>query len=517
MPSRVSLCAAVCAGLLATLLSAFAGDGVRSRKEMQQAYRPQFHFTPARNWMNDPDGTVYYKGEYHLFYQYNPFGVDWGHMSWGHAVSRDLVHWNDLPIALTEDNGVMIFSGSVVVDWRNSSGFCSGRGKDPSCLVAIYTGHSEHLQTQNVAYSNDNGRTWTKYSGNPVVDLHLAGFRDPKVFWHERTKKWVMVTVLANQHKVRFFSSPDLVHWTALSDFGPAGAVGGAWECPDLFPLTVENSSGERRWVLSVNIFPGGLTGGSGNQYFIGSFDGTRFSSEQDKTLWADYGRDFYASTSFSDIPQSDGRRLWVGWLNNWEYAPKAPTTPWRGAQSIPRELRLRRFPDGIRLVQLPVAELHTLRRRHTHMENQNVESANRQLRTDPVRGETMEILADIELGDTSEIGFKLFKGLHQETTVGVDINQSQVFVDRTQSGNVSFAEHFAGRHAGPITISQGRVVRLHIFLDRSSIEVFGNRGETVLSELLYPLAGDAIEVYSKGGKGRLLGLDIWTLKSSYK
>jgi fructan beta-fructosidase len=481
-----------------------------------QAYRPQFHFTPAQNWMNDPNGAVYYKGEYHLFYQYNPFGSDWGHMSWGHAVSPDLVHWQDLPIALTEANGIMIFSGSAVVDWHNSSGLCRGDKGDPSCLVAIYTGASKHLQTQNIAYSNDKGRTWTKYAGNPVLDLHLASFRDPKVFWHEATKKWIMVAALSSQHKVRLFSSADLVHWTALSDFGPAGAVGGAWECPDLFPLPVETSPGETKWVLSVNMFPGGLTGGSGNQYFIGDFDGTRFSTQQKQTLWVDYGRDFYASTSFSDVPPSDGRRLWIGWLNNWEYAHKTPTTPWRGAQSIPRKLRLRKFPDGLGLVQLPVAELRKLRGRHIHMQDQSVQSANRELQANHVHGETLEILAEIEVGAGGEIGFKLRKGPHQETAVGVEVTKSQVFVDRTKSGDVSFAEHFAGRQSAPIAIGSRRLVQLHIFLDRSSVEVFADHGARVLSELLFPLAGDAVELYSQGPESRIRKLDIWQLQSSY-
>jgi fructan beta-fructosidase len=509
---------AICIGLMAVLLSAFASDEKRSPKEMRtQEYRPQFHFTPAQNWMNDPNGTVYYKGEYHLFYQYNPFGADWGHMSWGHAVSRDLVHWKDLPLALAEENGIMIFSGSVVVDWHNSSGFCRGHGADPSCLVAIYSGSSPRLQTQNIAYSNDNGRTWTKYSGNPVIDLHLASFRDPKVFWHDATKKWVMVTALGSGHKVRLFNSPDLVHWTALAEFGPMGAVAGAWECPDLFPLAVENSPGETKWVLSVSVFPSGLTGGPGNQYFIGDFDGTRFSSEQSQTLWADYGKDFYASTSFSDIPQSDGRRLWIGWLNNWEYGKTVPTTPWRGMQSIPRELRLRKFPDGIRLVQFPVGELSSLRKQHIHIDSRSIESANRKLQKKLVHGETLEILAEIEIGTVGEIGFKLRKGTHQGTIVGLDAAKSQVFVDRAQSGNVTFAEHFAGRQTAPITIGTERVVQLHIFLDRSSVEVFADHGSSVLSEIIFPLAGDGIELYAKEGGGRIRFLDIWKLESSYK
>ena len=483
----------------------------------EQVYRPQFHFTPAQNWMNDPNGTVYYKGEYHLFYQYNPFGADWGHMSWGHAVSRELVHWKDLPVALREENGIMIFSGSAVVDWRNSSGLCRGGKKDPSCLVAIYTGRSEHLQTQNIAYSNDRGRTWRKYSGNPVLDLRLASFRDPKVFWYKATKQWIMVAALSSAHQVRLFGSSDLIHWTPLSDFGPAGAVGGAWECPDLFPLAVENGSGETKWVLSVNIFPGGLTGGSGNQYFVGEFDGARFSTKQKQARWADYGRDFYASTSFSGMPQSDGRRLWIGWLNNWEYARKVPTSPWRGVQSIPRELRLRRSSDGFRLVQLPVAELRELRKWHVHLGDQSCESANQKLQAKHVHGESLEILAELELGAGGEVGFRLRKGPHQETVVGVDAAKSEVFVDRVHSGNVSFAEHFAGRQAGPITIGADRVVQLHIFLDRSSVEVFADDGSMVLSELIFPLAGDGVELYSQGEGNLVRRLDIWTLQSVYK
>lgn len=503
--------------LTVQLGSAFESDGPRSKPEIyNEAYRPQFHFTPAKNWMNDPNGTVYYHGEYHLFYQSNPFGIDWGHMSWGYAVSRDLVHWKELPVALAEENGIMIFSGSAVVDWHNSTGFCQPHGKDPSCLVAIYTGHTEHLQTQNIAYSNDDGRTWTKYSGNPVLDLHLAGFRDPKVFWHEATDKWVMAAVLAAQHKVRLFGSTDLKHWTALSDFGPAGATGGAWECPDLFELPLENDPGKSKWVLSINIFPGGLTGGSGNQYFVGDFDGTKFSSEAapEQTLWVDYGRDFYASTSFSDIPKPDGRRIWLGWLNNWEYAPKAPTYPWRGAQSIPRELKLRRFADGLRLVQQPVAELRALRQQHTRLESQTVESANLLLKSKNVRGEMLEIMVEIDLGTVTEVGLKVRKGPREETVVGIDTKQSQLFVDRTRSGNVEFSEHFAGRHAGPLR-TEAKRTRLHLLVDRSSVEVFANHGETVISELIFPaISSDRLELYSQGGQARVVRLDVWTLKS---
>ena len=343
---------------------AFALSASGSAPEYSEPLRPQFHFTPVRNFMNDPNGLVYYKGEYHLFYQHNPLGPKWGHMSWGHAVSRDFLHWEHLPVALKEEHGVMIFSGSAVVDRNNTSGFCKPANGDPSCLVAIYAGHGHNRQTQNLAYSNDRGRTWTKYAANPVLDLGLKDFRDPKVFWHEPTARWIMVTVLPDQHKVRFFGSSDLKRWEALSDFGPAGATGGVWECPDLFPLRVDGDPSDIRWVLDVDINPGAIAGGSGGQYFVGTFDGRTFVNDNapDRTLWVDYGKDFYATISFSDIPPSDGRRIWMGWISNWLYANVEPTTVWRGAQSVPRRLTLRRTPNGIRLVQSPIAELTALR-----------------------------------------------------------------------------------------------------------------------------------------------------------
>ena len=484
-----------------------------------EAHRPQFHFTSPKNWINDPNGLVFYKGEYHLFYQYNPFGVEWGHMNWGHAVSRDLIHWQNLPIALAEENGVMIFSGSAVVDWHNSSGFChSSNSEAPTCLVAIYTGHSPKLETQNLAYSNDNGRTWTKYADNPVIDLHLGGFRDPKVFWHEDTHKWVMITVLASQHKARLFASTDLKHWTALSDFGPAGATSGAWEVPDLFPLPVDNESGQTKWVLSVDVTSGGVTGGAGNQYFIGSFDGTTFSADTaDRTLWADYGADFYAATSFSDIPKSDGRRIWVGWLTSSEYGKVLPDA-WRGAHSIPRELKLMRFADGIRLVQEPVAELRVLRQRHTRVEARSFTEANAVLQSQKVRGDTLEILAEINPGDAAECGIKVRKGDGEETLIGVDTRRSQLFVDRTRSSEYSFDPHRPTRDAGPMALASGKSLRLHIFVDRSSVEVFGDRGETVLSESIFPkLKSDGIELYSNDKQARVLSMDVWNLKSAYR
>ena len=479
-----------------------------------EPFRLQFHFSPAKNWTNDPNGLVYYKGEYHLFYQYNPFGDTWGHMSWGHAVSADMVHWKHLPVALGEENGEMIFSGSAVVDWHNSSGLCRNpEPADTSCLIAIYTGNSDH-QSQSIAFSNDRGRTWTKYQGNPVIDLGLRDFRDPKVFWHEPDRRWVMAAALPNEHKVRFFGSADLKRWTALSDFGPAGATGGAWECPDLFPLRVEG--GEMRWVLSVNINPGGIAGGSGNQYFVGRFDGSKFTNDNpaSQTLWADYGKDFYASQSYSDIPSPDGRRIWLGWFSNWLYAGKEPTSPWRCAQSIPRVLQLKKLRGGIRLVQQPIGELASLRGESLHAGAIDVAEANRHL--SEFQSDTYEIDAEFDSGTAGEVGFRLRTGSKEQTLAGCDLKRAEVFIDRTKSGTVNFSGNFAGRHSGPLDLP-GHRIKLRIFVDRSSVELFANAGEIVISDRIFPSAGsNGLQIYEQGGKARVVALDVWKLKSAW-
>ncbi|MGA2595532.1 MAG: glycoside hydrolase family 32 protein [Bryobacteraceae bacterium] len=456
-----------------------------------EPFRPQFHFSPAKNWTNDPNGLVFYKGEYHLFYQYNPFGDVWGHMSWGHAISPDLVHWQHLSVALAEENGIMIFSGSAVVDRNNSSGLCTGT----DCLVAIYTGHTDTLQTQNIAYSNDRGRTWTKYKGNPVIDLHMKDFRDPKVFWHEPSHRWIMVVSLPKEHKVRFFASHDLKQWTPLSDFGPAGSTKGDWECPDLYPLLQD------RWMLSININPGAPLGGSGNQYFVGRFDGTKFTNENPAStaLWADYGKYFYASTSFNDIPASDGRRIWIGWLSNWQYARDEPTSPFRCIQSIPRVLKLKSMPEGIRLIQEPVAELQSLRTGPIHLANTTVADVNAKLRD--FHSDSYEIVARFD----GNAAFHLRKGPSEETLVGYD---GQLFVDRRKSGNTNFSKDFPGIHRAPLA---GPPI-LHIFVDRSSVEVFGGSGEAVISDRIFPSPqSTSLEL---SGAGKVVSLDIWKLKS---
>jgi fructan beta-fructosidase len=479
-------------------------------------YRPQYHFTPATNWMNDPNGLVWFDGEYHLFYQHNPFGDTWGHMSWGHAVSPDLVHWRHLPVAIPEADSVMAFSGSAVVDWQNTSGFGVG-GRPP--LVAVYTGHrtDRPSQSQYLAYSTDRGRRWTKYAGNPVLDIGSSEFRDPKVLWHDPTHQWVMVAVLATEHRVRLWGSPDLKRWTRVSDFGPAGAVGGVWECPDLFALPVDGDPANTRWVLIVNINPGGVAGGSAGQYFVGRFDGTTFTPDgvpNDSALWLDYGKDFYAAVTFNDVPRADGRRVLLGWMNDWEYANRIPTSPWRSAMSVPRALALKTTSAGIRLVQQPVAELERLRGRATRVAARAIPTGSTSLAAQGVRGNALEIVAELEAGTASEFGLTVRAGGGEETVIGVDPTSRQLFVDRTRSGDVSFHKDFPGRQTAPLALENGRV-RLRVLVDWSSVEVFADDGRTVITDQIFPApTSDDVRLFARGGTARLVSLEAWPLAS---
>ena len=479
-----------------------------------EPFRPAYHFSPEKNWINDPNGMVYYNGEYHLFYQLNPFGDEPGHLSWGHAVSRDMLGWKELPVALREENGIMIFSGGAVVDWNNSSGFGED-GKPP--IVAFYTGARKGNQAQNIAYSTDGGRTFTKYSGNPVIDLKMAEFRDPMVFWHKPTNRWVMVVSLADLHRVQFYSSTDLKKWTLLSEFGPAGAQPVPnWECPNLFELPVTNAKGTSKWVLELGVGGGTPAKGSASQYFVGDFDGHTFknANQATRTMWADYGADFYAGQTWSDIPPSDGRRILVAWMSNWIYGQKVPTHPWRGQMSLPRVLSLKTGPDGYFLTQSPIREVEKLRDQHFHLQENSLEAANAILSRRHF-GDTLEVLAQFTVGKASNLGVHLRKDADQQTSLGFDASKNVIYVDRTKSGDTSFSPHFAAKHDGPLTPENGKVT-LHIFLDRCSVEVFGNDGRTTLTDLIFPReSGKAIDLYSDGGAIGGVQLDIWTLGSA--
>lgn len=483
-----------------------------------EEHRPQYHFTPEANWMNDPNGMVYYAGEYHLFYQYHPYGLQWGPMHWGHAVSKDLVHWEHLPIALSPDDNGTIFSGSAVVDWNNTSGFQTGTEKP---LVAIYTQDNAGNQVQSIAYSNDKGRTWTKYSGNPVIpNPGIKDFRDPKVFWHKGTNKWVMV--LAAGDRIKIYTSSNLKKWTYASEFGQGhGSQGGVWECPDLFELPVDGNTNQKKWVLQVSLGNGAISGGSGMQYFVGSFDGTTFVNENEpsQVLWTDYGKDFYAAVSWSDIPSSDGRRLWLGWMSNWQYANDVPTTPWRSAMSIPRKLELKTTSEGVRVIQTPVTELESIRGVSHQWTNKTISPIGDNLLSG-ISGDAFEINAEFQVNTSqaTEFGFKVRKGGNQYTTIGYDKTSSSLFVDRTRSGNVTFNPSFNnGKHSAPLQPVNGKV-KLRIFVDRSSIEVFGNDGQKVITDVILPdVTSKDLEVYALNGSVKLNNLTVHPINKVWK
>ena len=337
--------------LIMSLYSCKELSSVHTKKYTEeQMYRPNFHFTPQKGWMNDPNGMFFANGYYHLFYQYYPEGNVWGPMHWGHAISKDLIKWEELPIAIYPDKDKYIFSGSAVVDASNTSGLKKGT-MDP--IVAIYTLHDMtkekagkiDVEQQDIAYSNDNGLTWHKFEeGNPVLkNPGIRDFRDPKVTWDATHKQWIMA--LAAQDRNQFYKSTNLKDWEYLSDFGKnIGAHGGVWECPDFFEIKVQGTN-ETKWVLIQSLNPGGVNGGSGTQYFVGDFDGKTFTLDpnfeqkvsKEKGVWIDYGKDNYAGVTWNNIPDSDGRRLFIGWMSNWDYAQQVPTTTWRSSMTIPR------------------------------------------------------------------------------------------------------------------------------------------------------------------------------------
>ena len=513
--SRVLFRFLACALCLASLPSfaQFAYD---------EPWRPQYHFTPAKNFMNDPNGLVFYKGEYHLFYQYNPEGSVWGHMSWGHAVSDDMLHWKHLPVAIPEVVGkYMIYSGSVVIDPNNVSGLCVPSQGDPSCLLAIFTAAAKDAQgkehqDQHLAYSNDRGRTWAEYSGNPIADLDKPDFRDPKVFWYEPQKKWVMVAVLADERQLEVFDSKDLKHWKLESTFGPAGDAEGQWECPDLFELPIEGTS-ESKWVLAVNRNPGAPAGGTGTRYLLGSFDGQKFVADETPTLWADYGKDFYATHRFSSMPAGDNRTVWMGWIGNWQYANKEPTVLWRGAQSLPRELHLRNIAGQLRMVQAPIAEAEKLRNEKLFdAASISVDEANQRLKKAAVHGELLEVEIEFQSASTGVMGVRLRKGPQQETLVGFSPAEKSAFIDRTHSGEAAFSKDFVGRHLAPVLDPEKRL--LHIYLDRSSVEAFVNGGDAVLTERIYPSEeSQGVEVFADPPQAKVVSLRIWSLRSVWQ
>jgi sucrose-6-phosphate hydrolase SacC (GH32 family) len=446
-------------------------------------WRPRLHFTPASNWINDPNGLIVHDGEVHLFYQYNPFGDQWGHMSWGHAVSRDFIDWQELPVAIPEDERVSIFSGSVVIDAHDSAGFGAG------AWVAAYTGclrRNEGGQAQELAFSLDRGRTWTKYEHNPVLDLGLRDFRDPKVFWHEATSRWVMVVVLPDDRSTVFYTSRDLKQWQEASRFAAPHPGHGIWECPDLIRVPRADGVGTV-WMLKVDVIEGHPSGGSGARIFFGDFDGTRFTPEaEDAPRWADRGADFYAALSWAGLAD---RAVWVAWMNCHRYAKHLPTSPWRGAMSLPRELTCRRGADGRWLLcQQPVRELRAWCREAIELGSVALDAgARRGLLPARLDGRVLEIEIDgIEAGDW---WLDVLARGDEFTRVGYDAQAGVLYVDRSRSGFVPPADAaYVVRREAPCDAPR----RVSLWIDTASVEVFAGDGHLVVTEQVFPLRDDS-------------------------
>lgn len=678
--------------LLPVICLAFSTFGCVSKPEQQQfvdtkePHRLQFHFTPPSGWMNDPNGMVYHNGEYHLFYQHNPDSTVWGPMHWGHAVSKDLVHWDHLPIALYPDSLGTIFSGSAVVDVDNTSGL--GTKENPA-MVAIFTYHSAEkeqqgrndFQTQGIAFSVDNGRSWIKYEGNPVVpNPGIRDFRDPKVMWFEEGQKWIMT--LAVQDHISFYSSPDLKSWQHESDFGQGvGAHGGVWECPDLFQLSVEGKN-EKKWVLLVSINPGGPNGGSATQYFLGDFDGSNFKLDKqfqqqlttaavvpagkvfadfennnysswktegdafgqtpaqgsignqnkvidfigkglvnsfkdgdastgklispsftidtdfinlligggkhpEKTavnlivdgqvvksatgensealswvaletkelkgkngrieivdnekggwghilvdhilfanepvinkkegIWLDYGTDNYAGVTWSNIPENDGRRLFMGWMSNWLYANVVPTGSWRSAMTVARSLRLENTDAGLRVVSKPVEELKKLREASETFEPGTIKDAYSISDKLPFQSSTFELEAEIVREDGDEgFAIELSNSRNQKVLIGFDASRKEYFVDRREAGESGFSAEFPAIHYAP-RLSTGTSYSIRLLLDVASVELFADGGKTVMTDILFPEeVFTKIRLIPSGGEIKVTSITVHNLKSIY-
>lgn len=465
----------------------------------EDLYRPNFHFTPKKNWMNDPNGMFYINGYYHLYYQYYPDGNKWGPMHWGHTISKDLVKWDEQPIALFPDHLGYIFSGSVVVDNKNTSGL--GDGKNIP-IVAIYTYHDPvkekanqiDIESQGMAYSLDNGFTWEKYKNNPIVkNPGIQDFRDPKVLWDAIHKQWILV--LAAHDRVKFYRSDDLKDWEYLSDFGVNfGAHDGVWECPDFFSMKVEKT-GEIKWILIQSLNPGGPNGGSGTQYFIGDFDGKNFildktfvkKVENKKAIWLDYGKDNYAGVTWNNIPKSDGRKLMIGWMANWDYAQEVPTVAWRNSMTVPRELKLLKTNKGYHINVQPVREIKSYISKTIKKGNITVNGPKLLVDNKTADFTKAEIKFRLKNLKKNSYSFAFVNQAGEQIVFGINNNENYLFVDRSKSGKIEFSKKFA------LSITKAQLDRtlktadIRILIDKTSIEIFFNNGEKVITETFFP------------------------------
>jgi fructan beta-fructosidase len=493
-------------GLLVCAYSLFLFVAAKAQTDYSELYRPRYHYTPAINWCNDPNGLVYNNGVYHLFHQYNPFGNVWGHMSWAHATSKDLLHWTPQPLALAEEKDTMIFSGTCVVDKNNTSGF--GNKNGPAPMVAIYTGHIENVnQSQHLAYSLDNGIHWIKYNRNPILDLHKKDFRDPKVFWFAPKKYWVMAVVLPVEHRVQFYSSPNLKAWTLLSEFGPAGDTAAVWECPDLVEVPVQGNPTKKKWVLQTSM-------NASMQYFIGSFDGVKFMNENSnsKVLRPDYGPEYYAAISFNQLPAGHLPTA-IGWVNNWNYANDIPTTPWKGAMSLPRTMMVKKLGNEWILLQQPPAAVQQLR------QPMLLQLANRPIQHSmPIAANTIqcELAITLQPSGTGNSGLRLATGNQHYIEIGYDAARQELYIDRSKTAHQSFNKNFEKLNRYVVSLPlKNNLLTLRVLLDNSVVEVFANDGEAVLTAQFFAEKEETgMQLFADGGKAKLVNLQLWPMKS---
>ena len=466
-------------------------------------YRPQFHFTPKNTWTNDPNGLVYYKGLYHLFYQNNPFATVWGHMSWAHATSKDLIKWKDEKMAIPEyknkDSAVInIFSGTAIEDSFNTAGFGTENNKSP--LIAIYTSNVENgLQHQSLAYSLD-GIHFENYSNNPILNIQSKEFRDPKVFWHYPTKKWILIVSKPDLHKVQFYSSTNLKNWIFESDFGPVGNIDKVWECPDFFEIKVENEN-KTKWVIT-NSAGHPQQGFLAMQYFIGDFDGKKFTLTEDNyPKYVDYGKDFYAGIIYNNLPQKDSRKIMIAWANCWEYANLIPTNGFRGTMSIPRELTLHYQPNyGYILKNYPIKELKKYRKSKI-FENDFLYIFNKACDINYYNEKALDIEFEISKITASETGIHIFYSATQGTNIYYNKIENAIYLDRTNSGDTSFSNRFKSKEKIQLNKNYENL-KFRILIDNSIVELFINDGEYTITDQIFPLQfkNTIISLYSKEG-----------------
>ena len=505
-------------------------------------YRPSYHFTPLYGWMNDPNGMVYKDGEYHLYFQYNPYGSKWGNMHWGHAVSRDLIHWEHLDPAIARDPVGHIFSGSSVVDKKNTAGF----GKD--AIIAIYTNNSvNHDEVQCIAYSNDNGRTFTKYEGNPVLTPFdgLKDFRDPKVFWYEKDKCWFMI--VSADKETRFYKSKNLKKWDYVSAFGKGlGQQPCQYECPDFFQLPVNGDEKNKKWVMTMNINPGCWFGGSATEYFVGDFDGKNFTCpDANEVKWLDWGKDHYATVTFSN---TGSRMLAITWMSNWQYANLTPFKQNRGANGLPRELKLYEKNGKYYISEDVAPEALALRKSTKELGSQTVEGEKAFAGATSGMEGAFEIEADVTADANGIAGIELYNNKRERTLIYIDMKEGKVVMDRTESGltdfgkqsvphdielawdkqraaegkqparienSINYKNDFALATWAPLSLCQEgkKTFHLDIFADKSSIELFVDGGRIAMTNLVFPVAPyENVKLYSQGGKAEFQNMKIHTL-----